>query len=172
MWNNIFLLPFKSCQEPYLQLFQYRIIHRIFLSNHWLNILKIKDNHTCEFCDEDDTIEHYFVYQHTVRAFWNSFAIWWANLFKVNHILDECIIVFGVYLRTPDTYLFNYCVILAKYFLYCRKRSLAHNIDFYRYLPYLKQTLESKYIHHKMIDKEHIFDNKWGKLYDNIYDNI
>ena len=168
IWNKIFLLPFKSCQEPYLQSFQYRIIHRIFPSNYWLNILKIKENPTCEFCDEDDTIEHYFVYCHTVRGFWNSFAIWWANLFKVNLILDECLIIFGVDLITPDTYLFNYCVILAKYYLYCQKRSLAHNLDFYRFLPYLKQTLEYKYIHHKLMDKQYIFDNKWGQLYNNI----
>jgi hypothetical protein len=58
-WNNIFNLPLEIKFEPYLQSFQFTILHRILNSNYQLFIWKVKPSPVCTFCKETDTIGHH-----------------------------------------------------------------------------------------------------------------
>ena len=46
-WQTAFELPFKCCEETFLQSFQYRIIRRIFSCNHWLKTMKVLSSPLC-----------------------------------------------------------------------------------------------------------------------------
>ena len=59
-WASIFTSPFFTCRSTKLQSFQYRLLHRTITCNHWLFKVKIKDSPLCDWCKEDDTIEHFF----------------------------------------------------------------------------------------------------------------
>ncbi len=47
--------------ERHLQTFQYRILHHIITCSEWLFNIKIKYSNICSFCNETDTLLHFFV---------------------------------------------------------------------------------------------------------------
>ena len=127
IWPSLFLAPFISCRETYLQSFQYRIIHRILPCNEWLFIRKVVTSNMCsyEFCEERniDTIKHYLITCPPVTTFWENFVSWWNQLdySKLNPLVEENIIL-GFPCFTPEDQVLNFCLIIAKYYIYCSKR--------------------------------------------------
>ena len=58
--------------EPYLHLFQYKILNRILNNNYNLYKWKLKDSPICIYCDEIDTIEHHLFYCVRSSLFWTG----------------------------------------------------------------------------------------------------
>lgn len=166
VWEHIFILPFKSCEESILQSFQFRVLHRILPCNHWLNTLKITPSPICTFCDNDDTIIHYLAHCHTVINFWNEFVQWWES-FAEEIDFDENAVIFGFIIRNNETILLNYCIILAKFHIYNSKRNEC-TPNFQKYLLYLKDRLELKrlfFVQNGMLQK---FNAKWSLVCNNV----
>ena len=168
-WQTAFKLPFKCCEETFLQSFQYRIIHRIFSCNHWLNTMKVLNSPLCQYCKLDDTICHYFVHCKLVQSFWDSLAIWWSNLFISMLELNNEIIIFGVNITTKETRLLNYILIFAKWYIFVRKSSgTLKDVDFYQFLTKVKERLVYKRCVKKIQGNIQQFDLLWGEIYFNI----
>lgn len=167
MWENIFTLPFKSCDETYLQSFQYKIIHRIIPCNHWLHILKVKENPECDICKVDDTILHYFIHCRMINNFWTFLSKWWLRTFKTIVPNDDSFIIFGVEINTCSV-IFNYVLILAKWYIYRCKSILMKNVDFFEFLQFLKSKLVLKQLYYMYNDKMNVFDKKWGVLFESL----
>jgi len=168
MWKQIFKLPFQTCEETQLQSFQFKILHRIIACNHWLHIINIKDSPLCTDCNEDDTLLHFFINCNLVTSFWTSFANWLSRLIKQNLILDEPIIMFGIENSSSEIKMINYLLIVGKWYIYTQKLANQKLIDFYRFLPFLKEKLHIKYLSHKYNNTQFLFERKWGKIYNNI----
>jgi len=168
MWKQIFKLPFQTCEETQLQSFQFKILHRIIACNHWLHIINIKDSPLCTDCNEDDTLLHFFINCNLVTSFWTSFANWLSRLIKQNLILDEPIIMFGIENSSSEIKMINYLLIVGKWYIYTQKLANQKLIDFYRFLPFLKEKLHIKYLSHKYNNTQCLFERKWGKIYNNI----
>ena len=165
MWEIIFTLSFKSCEETYLQSFQYKIIHRIIPCNHWLYDLKVKENPECERCKIDDTIPHFFIHCSMLNNFWTFLSNWWLRTFKAIVPNEDSFIIFGVEINTHSV-IFNYVLILAKWYIYRCKSILIKNIDFFDFLQFLKFKLVLKQLYYKYNDKMNVFDSKWGALFE------
>lgn len=169
VWEQTFLMPFKTCDEPLLQSFQFRVLHRILPCNHWLNSLKVTNSPICTFCDDDDTIIHYLAHCHTVVNFWNDFALWWTS-FATDIIINEITVIFGFEVTDNESKMLNYAVILAKHYIYNSKRNQCIPC-FRNYLAQLTERLHLKQMYYSqngMLDK---FNRKWTLLYNNVNRN-
>ena len=63
----------------------------------------------------------------------------------------------------------NYCVIIAKYFIYYKKlKGDIHNINIYGYLKDLKNALDLKYEHACTNNKLEAFDFTYNIVYNEI----
>jgi hypothetical protein len=153
-WKNIFNLTFKICRETKLQSFQYRILHRTIPCNKWLFNIKIRDSDTCSFCkNESDTVQHFFLLCDNVNHFWVSFNNWWSRLTNKNLIslaepnkLQQNIL-FGFLNPSNEIHVLNYCILLAKYYIYIHRLNKCQELFLLDYLIYLKQKLnQEKYI--------------------------
>ena len=71
-WSQTFLLPFKVLQEPYLQCFQYKIVHRLLNCNYNLYKWNIKNSPNCASCNCVDTIQHHLFQCDISRIFWKK----------------------------------------------------------------------------------------------------
>jgi len=173
-WKNIFNTVFKICRETKLQSFQFKITHRIISCNKWLFNIKISDSETCSFCKSDtDTIQHFFLLCHNVNCFWVSFNNWWLRLTEQNliNIAEPQKLQQSILLGFPDhsekIEVLNYCILLAKHFIYNRKMNKCNNFCILEYLIYLKSKLNlEKYIL-KKINKENSF-SKFVFIMENI----
>ena len=59
--RKIFTLPGKLTLSTPMRIFQYKIIHRILLTNKLLHIYKLRENSWCDICPNIiETLEHTF----------------------------------------------------------------------------------------------------------------
>ena len=163
VWKNIFLNPFQVCHESVLQSFQYKVIHRIIPCNHWLNIMNIKDSPLCTFCMKDDDIIHFFVKCDRLSQFWISFEKWWIRVSGDVGLLDIQTIIFGANCVSNHANAFNYCLIVAKMYIYSLKmKTVCPQIDFYNFLIILKDKFIIEETNAILMDKYENFANKFG----------
>ena len=141
-WKFYFKLPFEITCETKLQSFQYKIVNRIFASNAQLFKWKIKPSSHCQHCDVHDDIMHYFVNCDKVIYFWDSFVRWWELIHnhKCQLILNEKDIIFGILDTTHFADALNFCILLAKWYIF-RCKYLEQEIFFFTFLVELKNRL-------------------------------
>ena len=145
-WQNIFLIPFQSCRETYLQSFQYRIIHRILPCNSWLNNIGVSDTNLCKYryCDSNDidNIQHFLIHCKLTFKFWQNFKQWWntLNIENFDPFEKEEYIIFGPHIINNTTLVINFCLILGKLYIYSSKVH-QKQISFLNYLIVLKEKL-------------------------------
>ena len=143
-WKNIYTRAFKAVRETKIQTFQYKILHRIINCNKKLFDMKIKDSPVCSFCNNVDSIEHFFFYCQNTRQFWEEFFAWSNGIYQMsitNHETVKCIL-FGLPSENDRTTAMNFCLLYGKYFIY--KQKLFHNGEFHMisFLAELKYKLD------------------------------
>ena len=93
-------------------------------------------------------IEHFFLYCQEAKLFWDHWNNWWTYITDIDisksKITAECIL-FGFPGEDDMITVLNYCVLIAKYFIYSRKITQNNNLDLYQYLVYLKYKLNLEY---------------------------
>lgn len=82
-WNKIFTIPCKATRETKIQSFAFKVLYRLTPCNRHLHKLWIRESHVCSFCNEVDTIIHFFCGCCTVRAFWLDLTSWWGNYLDI-----------------------------------------------------------------------------------------
>ncbi len=141
IWHKIFKLSFPVTRDTRLQTFQYLFIHRVTPYNKWLCDKKIKSESGCNFGNGVDDLIHFFIYSKNTKQFWTSFYKWLNNISEFNigrnHILKECTL-FGYPGEEDIIQILNYCVLLAKYFIFSNKLNGNNTVDLYSYLVLLK----------------------------------
>ena len=147
IWETIFSFSFNITRETTLQSFQYRLIHRIIPCNNKLYEWRLTTDTKCTYCNHnDDDIVHFILYCPKTRAFWLYFFKWWNRLSDVQIPLDyeaiEESILFGFQVDEDVFKVFNYCVLVAKYYVYKQKLFNDNKIDNYEYLCELKYKLQ------------------------------
>jgi hypothetical protein len=146
LWPTIFKTPFSITRETRLQTFQYKIIHNLIVCQKKVYDMKLVDTPNCKYCQNIDDIKHFFLFCPKVTLFWNTFLNWW------NHLGDICIphqyecleesILFGFQAGGEISTVLNYCILIAKYHIYCQRIHNDNNVDFFRYLFELKNKLK------------------------------
>jgi hypothetical protein len=118
-WKDIFLLCFKP-QEVKLRWFQARILHRILPTRKYLHMCKIVEDPLCNLCNEDiQTIEHLMWTCSKVKLFWSSLERLLQNCAHCSRLqLSEELILFGCKTNVVTDCVFDYILLLAKFFIY------------------------------------------------------
>ena len=128
-----------------LQAFQYKIINRFFPCNYMLSIWYSDITNICQYChQQSDTLVYYFVYCTDVAMFWKQFGKMWKRIFEFWFPLSELDILFGIQNETCDEIIdtSNYCVLLAKFYIYRTKKS-ENKVFFFEFVHILKNKIEA-----------------------------
>ena len=166
IWPRIFETPYKITRETRLQSFQYRLIHRIIPCNKWLYNITVKKSSKCAFCDNEDDLLHYFIYCHKTDLFWKCFFNWWYAISDIT--IDETLeehILFGYPGNSDVEKVLNYCVLLAKWFIHCKKIQEKSDLDLYEYLIVLKERLSIEKI---ICSNNNQSFEKWNFIYEQL----
>ena len=168
LWKRLFKQPFLITKETKLQSFQFRILHRIVPCNKWLYNLKVRLDSKCSFCNDEDTITHFFLYCDEVKKMWNRFFMWWNNISNQYVIsTNEESLLFGYNGNDDISEVFNYCVLLCKYYIYKQRLYNDNKLDLYEYLKQLKHKLQIMKIGYSYEGKISRFE-KWLFIYENL----
>ena len=108
--------------------------------------MKLAEKPSCMYCNDTDDIMHFFLFCPKVNGFWNTFFNWWNNLGDIQ-IQGDCesleeSILFGFQVEGDIFNVLNFCILLAKYYIYKQRIHNDNLIDFYQYLVQLKYKLK------------------------------
>jgi hypothetical protein len=107
--------------------------------------MKLVPSPQCTYCKETDDIRHFFLFCPRERSFWKSFINWWNHLGDIiipeqYDSLEESIL-FGFQAEGGTFTVLNYCILLAKYHIYCQRIHNDNAVDLFQYLIELKNKL-------------------------------
>lgn len=116
-WSSIFLPRYRVTRETKLQTFAYKLAFRLSLCNSYLTKICIKNDVTCSFCLDTDSISHFFLKCDMVRPFWHQFSRWCKDYLDISmDNLSEAQLLFGILNRTKDGKVQNWLILFAKFF--------------------------------------------------------
>jgi hypothetical protein len=166
MITKIFRLPYLVTNRTNLQALQYKITYRIINCNSWLHKIQIVDSPTCKFCQEEETIEHYFFSCKTTKQYWKAFQTWWNGVTGQNiRIIEEKHIILGYFIPETEHKTFNCCILIGKAMIYKCKNMNVHP-DIYAFHCELKEfiTIE-KSIATDLCTLQKL-ESEWGDILD------
>ena len=167
-WKCIFKTPFYTFKGTFFQYFQYKVLHRIIPCRHWLYNLKVINTPNCNYCGNDDTIVHFFFHCPVLKQFWTSYGKWWCKLMNRTEEINDSIVIFGVKIDCDEAITFNYCLTVAKYYIYINRLNDTKLFDFYKFLSFLKIKLNEECVYYLEQNDLQTFSRTRGPVFDNI----
>jgi hypothetical protein len=126
-WSCIYCIPFSVTKDTKLQDFQYKLIHRILITNPVLYKCGLKETELCTFCTETkESLVHIFWKCNYVRNFWLSIS----NFLKICCLslpFNAKDIILGLTEHSSAQGTINNVLIILKYYIYvcrCKCRDL------------------------------------------------
>ena len=164
-WEAIFLHPFTNHTETKLQSFQYKILHRIIACNSWLKQINVIDSDKCNYCEQTDNLAHFFIHCKNTDNLWHKIVKWLEDTLECNLAVTHRDIIFGYTGENPNKEIINYCIILAKYYIYSVKvKNKENDLSILNYLMMVKKEFLIKYEAACIKDKREDFEFKWYAL--------
>ena len=118
IWRELInAIPYESTAETYLQSLQFRIIHRYFPCRYNLHLWNIVGDNKCEFCNDADTLSHYFACECDSVVQFVQFVINFTSL--------DILLGIPNYDNSNDVMILNFVILFAKYYIYnCKKNGV------------------------------------------------
>jgi hypothetical protein len=121
-WRNIYSSPFRTTRNTKLQNFQFKLSHRITVTNSFLFKCGLKETKLCTFCTETtESLLHLFWECPYSNNFWFSLVNVFENCGLNMQYINAPNIILGIMnpLGPDDTK--NHVILILKYYLYkCR----------------------------------------------------
>jgi len=118
-WKSNFILARKMSNETKLQVFQYKLLHRIIASNEKLWRWKIVNSPSCNSCaNVTGTIEHMFLECPKVKHIWDKFVKIFEELEGMQIVVSRESILLGIKSKNDVKVLWNYFALIIKYAIY------------------------------------------------------
>ena len=123
-------------------MFQYKVIHNVLPTRATLYRDGISESPLCNLCNtEKQTLHHLLINCTLILDFWILFQDWWHQKTNETITLSTSHILYGWHYRTKHWQVLNYCLLLAKYHIFCT--SLCGDIlDFQIFLLFITGKLE------------------------------
>lgn len=121
-WKQHYARPFRTTRETKMQSLQFRILHRIITCNHLLYRWGMKEEGSCTYCDQEDTLEHFFYACHSSRTFSSRVKEW--LLAKINLSLSDITLkefLLGVPRDSPQAAVINLILLWVRFFIHRQK---------------------------------------------------
>ena len=164
---NVF--PYESTAETYLQSLQFRIIHRYFPCRYNIHLWNIVGDNKCEFCNDADTLSHYFTECDSVVQFWKFLKRWFIRTFQLVRNFTSLDILLGIpnYDNSNDLMILNFVILFSNYYYYkCKKNGMP--IDFFSFVVTLKSHVIIEEYRHIIYNRGLEFVMKWSILSDSL----
>lgn len=165
-WNSIIVDQYLLTNFDQLRWFQYRIIHRLLVTNVKRNKYDRSVSDKCQFCQHaKETPMHLLVECRTTQKFWFAWQKWIKYFFKIQVELDPFVIIFNQY-SGQFRPLINTMILIAKQHIYaskCMNVPLRFN-TFAQRLAQICNIEKTVALRNGKIDKH---DKKW-RLYQEI----
>ena len=131
--------------------------------------ISIKSTSKCTFCDKEDSLIHYFIHCPKTTIFWKCFFNWWYTItnIAIEDTLEEHIL-FGYPGNSDVETVLNFCVLFAKWYIYCKKINENNDIDLYEYLVKLRERLHIEKLLCLKNNNQSAF-NKWVFIYEQLW---
>lgn len=126
-WRELYQVPYRAIRDTKYQAFQYKVLHRIIPCNKYLANIRIKQDDTCAFCDEVDSIQHFLLECDNAKLFWMQVCEWLEQNPGLVVQISQEEFLFGVRPTIPDARQINFISIFFKFFIHRQK--LFHNGD-------------------------------------------
>ena len=101
-------------------MFQYKVIHNVLPTRTTLYRDVLIEDATCNLCNAtEQTLTHLLTNCVTIAEFWTLFQNWWRE--KTSEIikLSTSHILYGWFDGTKHWQILNYCLLIAKYSIFC-----------------------------------------------------
>ena len=147
---------------------QYKITHRIVACNSFLHQTKIRNNDICNFCNQVDSVRHFFFDCETTRQFWHDLELWTNNIENSSEILDLNLILFGA---NPTSSLLAFLILFGKWFIYKAKikKSPPINMRNFKLFPKSQYKIEKQALVLNFTSKkEKCFKTIWQSLFNQV----
>lgn len=142
-WKTFCLSSFKTVRETKIQSLQYKILNRILPCNAYLKQLRIREDDSCSFCKQADTIEHFLFLCPRVQGFWGNVCAWFGNSvdLQLQHI-DAKEFVFGTDTASRWGKIVNFITLQVKHFVHRQKLFHHGDLRLIHFLQELKVKLK------------------------------
>ena len=94
--SRYFSVAHLTTKEGKLRSFQYKILHHIYTTNILLSKMGIKNQDTCSFCNEQDTLPHFFYGCSSLFTFWQHIENLISIILHERIEIDTKIALFGI----------------------------------------------------------------------------
>ena len=169
---RFFQLPNLVATDTKMQVFQFKILHRIIPCKLNLKRWGISEHDVCNTCGIIETIEHLFFYCNDAQNLWKRIEYWIQNTLDIHIHLSVVGVLFGVPFQKNDPILLsiNHIILVAKRYIYKTKlenHSNHLNQSLFS-LNDLNELKSSIYIEHfiEALHMEPNVPNKWNTLHD------
>lgn len=157
------MIPFTCTIDTSLRAFQYKFLMRILPTNSFLEKCNLASSSLCDFCNmHTETIKHLFWDCQHVQAFWapfNNLIQSYFTDFRITYLS----ICFGVQENINNNLLINFCILLAKQFIFKSKyKNITPSFESYKKLVNKTRILEKVIACKKNKLQSH--NIKWGPL--------
>ena len=96
IWKSIFHLLPRCNQNKWMQIFQFKILHRILPTNKKLYQFKIKQSNECDYCGQaEESLIHLFCECDITSGIWQDVLDWLGNQSIRTEYLTDIQIIFG-----------------------------------------------------------------------------
>jgi DNA-directed RNA polymerase subunit M/transcription elongation factor TFIIS len=162
--KEFYLLPYIVTRSTTIQSMQFKILHKIINCNYWLNKIKIKDTSQCRFCNNIETIEHYFYACPITKQFWTALLGWWNVNTDTNITqLIEKDVILGYLYADGNNIALNCCILIGKSMIY-KSKSNNKQPDIYSFHYDLKTYIEIERYVQTRDNKLDTLTDIWGQI--------
>ena len=95
-WATFFRLPFNITIEPYLHIFQYKILNRLLNTREKLSCWGLVESDKCLYCNKTDTLEHHLYNYPSSKCLWNYTEQILLDHLELWYHFTECEVIFGI----------------------------------------------------------------------------
>jgi hypothetical protein len=163
---KVFKLPYIVTRRTDLQSLQYKITYKIINCNYWLHKLQIIDSPKCRFCEEEETMEHFFFACKVTKQFWKAFQTWWIGI--TGHelkIIEEKDVILGYFNTDSEHIILNRCLLIGKSMIY-KKKNTTLQPDIYAFHCDLKEYILIERKISSDLNTIAKLENEWGDILD------
>ena len=118
-------MAFHCTLDTKIKEFHHKILNCIIFTNVKLNLIGVVESPNCTFCQEAaESVEHLLFSCGISSEFWKHALSWLRDNDVHLETINESDMIFGKFDIVEDYILINHILLLAKYYMYCRK---CHN---------------------------------------------
>ena len=163
IWKNANIEYYRLMENIRICNVQFKLLHRIINCNQKLKLWKIKDNDKCNFCDQTDTIEHYFVECHRAKNIWTEVTEWIMEATQTKFPVNDQEKLLGIYNseELPAINCINWCFLILKHHIYVQNNA-GKDLCFKKYIETCKMQLEVKRLSN--VSNLEKFEEQWFPL--------